>query len=122
LNIDLNQVMCPEELAALILAERLEVFFEGKQFMGIMRWMGNFLSNLDIKRPKPPELITILDYRWVLSLGQPLVVWDTQTDTAVHIKEMAKDQPPPEVSVAISLFAIWKRRVEPLHAQTASLD
>ena len=118
LNVEVGRVLLPEELAALILAERLEAFFTPQQVMQILRWFGGFLSDLDITRSKPPEVITILDYRWIVSLARPKAVWDARDECERALVDMATSEPPPEVSVAISLFAIWQRRIRGLHTQT----
>jgi len=119
LRVEPDRLLLPEELTALILAERLEAFFTPAQVMAILNWLGGFLSTLDVTRSTPPEVITILDYRWVLSLGRPQTAWDTQGPEEVPLRSLAGETPPPEVSVAISLFAIWLRRVKPLCTQTS---
>jgi len=115
LGIPFDREVYPEELAALLAAEHLEAVFPVKSVLGIMRWMGNFLSQLEIKREQPPEVLTILDYRWVVSLcGSLHKAWDTKSGRLVDLREMAANEPPPETSLAINLHAIWLRRIRPM--------
>ena len=111
----LDQELFPVELAALLAAERLEAIFTPKHVMRVMRWMSNFLSQLEIEREKPPEVLTVLDYRWVLALGaMPLQALDATSGLTIGLDEMSKKEPVPEISIAISLHAIYVRRIRPL--------
>lgn len=119
LGIPFDREVYPVELVTLIVAERLEVFFPANDVMSIMRWMSNFLAQLDIEREKPPEVVNVIDYRWIISLsGAGDSAWDTKTKTRIRLSEMAANNPPPEVSIAIDLHAIWLRRVRPMINQS----
>ena len=105
---DFSRPLKLAELVFLLFAEYIEQQgLKPAVIMKVLHWVSGSIDQFMPGKPTPPEVITFLDKRWVLTNHASRAL-DLSNSEEVDLSEV----PPPVESLAVSLYGLCQRRVD----------